>query len=133
MLPEGLQVLGGSLIPDTCAKAELRVPVAGRMSFVVTFAPGTSAPPVLVGVHTERAPVKGHPRERTTFVRVGGVVSLNGAWVAKYEGWARTDVGHSVTLLIPGRETHKRGDRIKSALRYAIAAGAEIRLDLRDE
>ncbi len=133
VLPEGLPVLGGALIPDTCAKAEVRVPVAGRMSFLVTFPAGAAAPPLLVGVHTERPQVKGHPRARTTFVRVGEVVEVKGSQVAKYEGWARTDVGHSVTLLVPGRETHERGVHIKAALRYPIAAGAEIRLDLRDE
>jgi len=133
VLPEGLPVRGGGLIPDTCSKARIHVPIAGRMTFVVTFPAGAAAPPLLLGVHTERAPLLGHPRERTRFVRVGEAVEVAGALVAKYKGWARTDVGRTVTLIVPGRQTLTRGSGIKPDLRYPISAGAQYTLDLRSE
>lgn len=130
VLPEGVPPLDGALVPDSCKDCKIRVGVAGRMTFVVTFGKRESPPEQLVGVHTKHVPLVGHPRARTRFVRIGGVGEIDGGRVAKYEGWARTDAGHSIQLAFPGRAPEQEGRGRRKSI-YAISAGAEYRVDLR--
>lgn len=131
VLPEGVPVLDGDLVPDSCKGAAVRVPVAGRMTFVITFGARESPPAQLVGIHPTHEPLIGHPRARTIFTRIGEAVDTKDGRVAKYEGWARTDVGSAVKLLIPGRIEAEREGGGRREMVYAISGGAEYRLDAR--
>lgn len=131
VLPEGLPVAGGNLVPDACKQATLTVPVAGRMTFVITFGEHETPPAFLIGTHPTHQPLPGHPQARTRFERIGGVARIDGGRVAKYEGWARTDVGSAVKLVIPGRSLKDGQGQGRRKSVYAISAGAEYRLDAR--
>ncbi len=121
VLPEEMSMKGGELIPDTCKDAKIVVPVSGRMTFVITFGKGASLPEAIIGRHDVAVPA-GHPNLRTRFTR-GQVAKLGDKQVARYEGWARTDAGVSVRLLLPGQK--KSRDLV-----FNVGAGREIRIDL---
>lgn len=131
VVPGGVEPTNGALIPDTCKNVVVAVPIAGRITFVITFGAHETPPEQLVGLHIKHEPLVGHPRIRTVLERVGKVVEVEGGVQATYEGWARTDAGTAIKLVIPGRslaDGHGQGRRKHV---YHVQAGAEYRLDAR--
>ena len=131
VLPEGVEPLKGALVPDCCRKADVQVPVAGRMTFLITFGANERAPDRLVAIHAKHKPLVGHPKARTLLRRVGEATKVKDGLVAKYECWARTDAGNVVKLVIPGRSLADQQGEGRRKSMYAISAGAEYRIDAR--
>lgn len=131
VLPEGLPVPSGSLVPDCCKTAKVVLPVAGRMTFIVTFGAHETAPDRLVAEHVQHKPLVGHPRARTILERVGKVADIKDGRVAKYTCWARTDAGNAIRVDIPGRSVADGQGSGRRKSTFAVSAGAEYRLDAR--
>ena len=51
VLPEGLPLTHGGLVPDTCRKATISVPAVGKMTFIVTMDKDARVPPMIVAEH----------------------------------------------------------------------------------
>ncbi len=100
-LPGGMGLRDGALVPDTCRKARVRVPVRGKTSVVVRYPPGAQAPDVLVAVHQGTVVLPGHEAPRTRLERTHTLVSGD-VRLVRYEGWLRTDVPADVWLRVPG-------------------------------
>ncbi len=100
-LPGGLSLADGALVPDTCAKAKVVVPVRGKTIVVVRLPAGVAAPATLAAVHQGTIVLPGHSAPRTRLRRTHTVESA-GANVVRYEGWLRTDVPHEVKVHLPG-------------------------------
>jgi hypothetical protein len=121
VLPEGLRITGGPLVPDTCARAEVVVPVDGRARLLAAFGPGEHAPDVLVAEHRNPYQLPGNLAPRSRFLR-RGTLDLGGrAWVL-YEGWFRSDVAPEVTVPLPG-------DAASRTRVVTLAPDRTIRLD----
>jgi cytochrome c peroxidase len=112
VLPDGLQPVGGGLVPDSCPRAVVEVPIDGRIALVVAFEPGTAAPPSLAAEHEGTMRLPGHPAPRTVLHRVSDR-DLDGRRVASYEGWLRTDVPPDVIVRIPGDKRARPEHRLK--------------------
>jgi hypothetical protein len=100
-LPEGLEAVGGNLVPDTCRRAVLRVPVDGRAALVVVFATVAPTPERLVLEHETEMTLPAPMVPRTTFVRESEATA-GGHTVARYTGWFRTDRSPWVRVRLPG-------------------------------
>lgn len=101
VLPEGLEPVGGALVPDSCAKARIVVPVRGRAELVVRMHAPTPVPATLAGEHLGTFVLPGHQAPRTRFVR-GEVLEMGRTRVVRYRGWLRTDVPKRVRVRLPG-------------------------------
>lgn len=122
-LPDGLPALGGLLVPDTCARAVVEVPVDGRVSLVVTYGPGFKPAERLVAEHEGTMRLPGHLPPRTYLNQVGSL-ALDGRTVVSYEGWRRTDLPADVILRVPG---DRRAD---PEHRLRLVGGRALRLDV---
>ncbi len=139
VLPEGLPLRGGGLVPDTCRQTTIRVPVAGRMTFEVSFPEGVVVPKTIVGHHSQANTLQGHEAPRTVFTLQGEPTVMKGALVASFEGWARVDAGTGVTLDFPRRVAkqavngRERGhvELTKRKFIFAVSGGALYRFDVR--
>lgn len=100
VLPGDVLPLGGALVPDTCARLDVRVPVDGRVRLLVTFAAGAEAPERLVAEHENPHRLPGDPFPSTLFERIR-VTPLGERQAVLYEGWRRTDVAPRITLRLP--------------------------------
>ncbi len=123
VLPDGLPVVGGALVPDTCRKATVRVPVGGRVAIVLTTSADAAAPETLVAEHLWANAIPGHTAPRTK-LRATRRLELGGARLVRYEGWLRTDVSPRVALRLPGDRAGRRAPEL------VLREGAELRLDL---
>ncbi|MDA1195033.1 MAG: c-type cytochrome, partial [Planctomycetota bacterium] len=120
-LPGGLVPTDGALVPDSCRKARVRVPVRGRTTLLVRFGDGVEPPAVLAAEHLGTIELPGHDRPRTRFAR-GDVLDLGRGTLVRYEAWLRTDVPASVQLRVPGL------DEAKS--HFVLERDQPIRVDL---
>ena len=107
VLPGGLEPLQGALVPDTCRRAKIKVPVRGRTRLLVTFLPSQKPPRFLAAEHQGGRVLQGHPTPRTRFA-LEKVATVKRRAVAQYEGWVRSDVPPSVHLRIPGDKHPRR-------------------------
>lgn len=102
-LPDGLVPAGGFMVPDTCRKADVVVPIAGRVNIVMALPTEALAPKQILAEHIEAKVLPGHPLPRTLFVRTQDFCGAT-AQIVRYEGWRRMDVPATVRLRIPGLE-----------------------------
>lgn len=100
-LPGGLEPVGGALIPDTCRKARIVLPVRGRVSLALVLPAGRKPPAHLDARHTEAFVLPGHPVPRTRLERTHWL-DAGGVRVARFEGWRRADVPPHAVVRIPG-------------------------------
>ncbi len=130
VLPNDVPVSGSALIPDTCREATVQVPLAGQMTFIVTFPSDLPAPTVMVADHPSAPNTAGRPSPRTLFKR-SEVVKLKDGHVAKYRGWVRSDLPTTVTLRMPGMTRNRRSpERRHAHLSLVLEPGATKRIDL---
>lgn len=122
-LPDSLPATGGLLVPDTCARAVVEVPVDGRVSLVVTYGAGFKPVERLVAEHEGTMRLPGHLPPRTYLNQVGSL-ALEGRTVVSYEGWRRTDVPADVILRIPGDRRPDPEHRVR------LVGGKALRLDV---
>ena len=101
VLPEGLEPVGGALVPDSCTKARVVVPVRGRTELLVRMHTPTPVPETLAGDHLDTFVLPGHQAPRTRFLR-GEVVDMGRTRIVRYRGWLRTDVPNRVRVRLPG-------------------------------
>jgi cytochrome c peroxidase len=111
-LPDGLEPLGGRLVPDTARRVTLRVPVDGRAVLLVVFPSGRPAPESLVVEHETEMALPDPIVPRTTLVRETEA-DVAGRCVARYVGWFRTDQSPWVRLRLPGDRKAERVPRIR--------------------
>ncbi len=131
VLPDDIPVTNSPLVPDTCREATVQVPLAGRMTFVVTFPKDLPAPPVLIAQHPTAPVSSAQPRRARTLFRRGEVVELKDGRVAKYKGWVRSDIPKAVTLKMPGMTRNRRNAQMRHAhLSLMLEAGTTRRIDL---
>ena len=78
LLPDGLRVDRGALVPDTCRESVIEVPVNGRVRVLVTMPTGVAAPPTLVAEHVEARIFPDRRRPRTV-LRLESVMPVGGA------------------------------------------------------
>ena len=127
--------------PEEALERLERVPVVGRMTFVVMLPHGVVAPKTIVGHHTQANTLPGHAAPRTLFTLQAEPTVVKGAYIARYEGFARTDAGTGVTLDFPRRVANKRvngrdtgfANLTKRKFIFAVSGGAEYRFDARPE
>lgn len=100
-LPHQIQPQGGALVPDSCEKADVVIPVDGRIRFALTVEAGATVPATLRLDHQGTFVLPGHARPGTRLDLVKAPTAGE-AGLALYEGWRRTDVPTTVTLLLPG-------------------------------
>jgi cytochrome c peroxidase len=146
-LPDGLEVPQGGMVPDTCRRLTLTVPVAGRTALAVVFPADAAVPTRLpvdcdhcdipdeaVALLAEHAPrVLAQARERvTTFVHAS-TISLGALTLARYEAWVPVlrDPAQGAGR-IPAARTrvtiaHPTGPR---RVEVKLEAGGETRVDL---
>lgn len=123
VLPDGLPITDGALIPDTCRKTSLRVPVKGRVALLVSAPKGAVAPDTLVAEHLWGNAIPGHTAPRTR-LQATRRLEVGSAQLVRYEGWMRTDVPARVALRLPG-------DRAGlNAPELVLRAGEELRVSL---
>jgi cytochrome c peroxidase len=115
-----LEAVGGSLVPDTCREATIRVRVVGRAVLTFTLPADVVPPERIEALHTRAKffPQRRYPR--TVLQRVG-VVGVGGRQIVRFEAPCRTDVPPSVQLDLPG---------LGPLAFVELFADAEIRLDL---
>jgi cytochrome c peroxidase len=111
VLAEGLEPVGGDLVPDTCDRAEVVLPVRGRTALVVTFAAGMEAPDRIVVEHATEMELPKPMVPRSVLVRESDV-TVGGRSVARYAGWLRTDLSRDVRVLLPGDRSSDRMRRL---------------------
>jgi len=121
-LPGGMGLRDGALVPDTCRKARVRVPVRGKTAIVVRYPAGVPVPDVLVAVHQGTIVLPGHEAPRTRLERTH-VITSGDVRIVRYEGWLRTDVPSDVLLRVPGvrKKTVKAVLSGKDALQIDVA------------
>ena len=118
-LPDGLVPEGGTLVPDTCEKATVTVPVRGRTSVLLRLPSGQQPPAQVVAEHTGTFVLPGHATPRTLLQR-RHVLPAGNTQLVRYDGWMRTDVPATVRVLVPGRQ---------AGLAATLHADEVIRLD----
>ncbi len=123
ILSEGLVTTSGDLVPDTCRKAEIVVPVDGKTEVVVVLPKGRVAPMSIVAEHDGTVVLPGHEKPRTILHRTHVVKMARGIAV-RYEGWFRTDVPPHVRLRVPGAKA-------KAKLAVELRPQAAVRVDVR--
>jgi hypothetical protein len=106
VLPQGLEPTGGTLVPDTCRRADVVLPVSGRLALVVTFPAGTPGPSRLVLEHETEMAVPA-PLVPRTVVELESSILVGGRTVARYVGWFRTDVSPRARLRPPAGEPRR--------------------------
>jgi hypothetical protein len=100
-LPDGLEPLGGPLLPDTSVAAVLVVPVAGRAQVIVDLPRDLAPPPLLDAVHEAAMRLPTDPPARTV-LSYAARLSVGDRQRVLYEGWARTDLPSEVAISLPG-------------------------------
>jgi cytochrome c peroxidase len=91
-LDAGMRPQGGAWIPDTCARAEVRLPIRGTGRLDVRFAAGRR-PPAEVVLHAEGVTVFPDRTWPTMSLRRAGEQTLeDGGVVARYTGEVRSDL-----------------------------------------
>ncbi len=108
-LPGGVEPEGGALVPDTCRRATLRVPVDGRLVLAVSWPADAEPPPALAAEHLGTLVLPGHRPPHTTFT-LTAVLPGGDRRIARYEGWRRCDVPSEVLLRLPGTRPPARLD-----------------------
>jgi hypothetical protein len=126
VLPDGLEPLGGPLVPDTCGAADLVVPVSGRARVLVDLPARSPAPRWLDAVHEGAMRLPGDPPARSILALVGRV-RVGGKDRALYEGWARTDLPSAVAIVLPGDEPGLGRPALLDARRPADLSGVRSR------
>lgn len=121
LLPDGLPIEGGALVPDSCRKAVLRVPVSGRTAVVLHTGAHAHPPATIVAEHLHGNVIPGHAVPRTV-LRKTRDVAIGRTRVVRYEGWMRTDVPATVSLRLPG-DAAGRG-----APEVVLATDSEVRV-----
>lgn len=104
VLPDGLVPLGGDLVPDSCVRAVVKVPVRGHATVAVLVNKGRSLPETIYAEHLGGLRFEGHEAPRTVLTRTH-VLEADGHRILRYRGWFRTDVQPAVTFDLPGRRT----------------------------
>jgi cytochrome c peroxidase len=101
LLEGGLEPDGGSLVPDTCREAVLRVPVRGSARLLVTFRLGAVVPDALVLEHP-KASFRARGRTPRTLLRRESLTAApDGRPQALYSAPLRTDVPATAVLRLP--------------------------------
>jgi len=126
VIPGGLQITNGALIPDTCRKATVTVPKAGLMIFVVSIPRGAAPPPLLVADHVVNSPSATPTR---TVFKCRGVADADRTRVVTYAGWVRDGLPAEVVLRMPGLEGGKTRIRLPTA-QLALEPSVTRRIDL---
>jgi hypothetical protein len=123
LLPDGLTLPDGDLVPDTCRAAVVRVPVDGTVRLWLTLPAGARPPASLVAEHTEatRFPDRRRPR---TVLRAQAHSRTGAVSIVLYSAPCRTDVPPRAALRLPAPRWGL--DR----LRVTLAPGASVHLDL---
>jgi cytochrome c peroxidase len=111
VLPESLEPVGGDLVPDTCHRADVVLPVRGRTAVVVTFPAGVEPPDRLALEHATEMDLPRPMVPRSVLVRESDV-AVGGRSVARYAGWLRTDLSRDVRVLLPGDRATDRVRRL---------------------
>jgi cytochrome c peroxidase len=121
VLPEGLEPVGGTLVPDTCAHAEVILPVSGRAVLVVSAPRGRPLPDRLLAEHV--SPIRlPKPLVKRTVLRQDSFVETGDLVVARYEAWFRTDADPLVSISFPGEG--------RPAVAASLLKEAPVRVDL---
>ncbi len=120
-LPNEIEPARGPLVPDLCKKADIIVPVSGRIQLIAVYPEGQEPPKRLVAEHKGTFVLPGHTPPRTRLV-LKHVLGAGKSRMATYEGWKRTDVTSDVRILLPGA---------KKPVDVDLAAKGGARIDVR--
>jgi cytochrome c peroxidase len=93
VLPDGLYPRGGDLVPDTCNKARIVLPIRGRASLVVAFPSEWRPPEEVVASHRDATVFPGRRRPTTLLRRRSVETAVDGSVEATYDGPFRLDAG----------------------------------------
>jgi len=120
-LPNDIEPTQGPLVPDLCKKADITVPVSGRIELIAVYPNDQKPPQTLVAEHKGTFVLPGHhaPRTRLALKRV---LAAGNVRIATYEGWKRTDVTSTVKLLLPSA---------KKPIEVDLATKGGARIDVR--
>ena len=101
LLPDGLSPAGGDLVPDTCRRAVVVVPVRGKATLMVSFPKGATVPEYFVATHPDAPlfPERRHPA--SVLRRRDSEPAADGGVQAVYETPYRTDVGAVAEIALP--------------------------------
>ncbi len=112
----------GSLIPDSCGMATVRVPARGWVTMELELhGPSARAPASVRAFHVDEEVFAGHERPSTNFQRVR-VARVNDVTVARYRARFRTDVSPRVEIHVPG---------LARAYPALLAMGKTVKIDSR--
>lgn len=125
VVPDAIVPEGGSLVPDTCAKATVRLPVRGHATVALLVSDGVVVPKTFPAEHVNAIRFEGHEPARTMLTQTH-VLQADGYRIVRYRGWMRTDVPPEVTLRLPGAPAADP----KAPLR--LSAKHTLRVDMRD-
>jgi cytochrome c peroxidase len=132
VLPDGLRAVQGEMIPDTCERLTLVVPVRGRARILVHWPAGRAAPARLSAEAVPPAekrpaadvidPPWSRLAKRVPFV-LDGLADVEGVRLARYTAWVHADAPEVAFLEAPGPEG-------KHSVEVSLEDGAETRIDL---
>ena len=98
VVDEGLEIVGGDLVPDTCREAVLSIPVSGSVRMAVTLTPGAEAPATLRAEHVSAPTLSIDPKPVTLLRLSGPPKVVDGRPVATYVGDLRDGVPADVAV-----------------------------------
>lgn len=117
---------GGVLVPDSCRRASVALPLRGRVTVDVTFPPGGEAPSMLWFRQRGTA----DPLVRTGLEQIASNLRATGDRWVRYVGWIRSDVRNHVELDLPAMSDPLRpGKPLPVSL--PLQPGSSEHLDLR--
>jgi hypothetical protein len=99
-LPDGIEPIGGSMVPDTCRDATIALPVAGTVRMLITMPKGVEAPAAVVADYVEARVFPNRHRPRSVLRRESSLV-VGEKELAVYSAPFRTDVPPRVSLRLP--------------------------------
>ncbi len=111
-----LMISEGELVPDTCDKATIKVPVHGKTVLMLRVPKSKPAPQILAVDHLDTLVLPGHGRPQSRLSK-GQELVTGDVRTVRYEGWFRTDIGNKVVVRIPGERAHTERDLTVELLR----------------
>ena len=90
-------------MPDSCARAIVKLPVRGYATVAVLVNKGRTLPETIYAEHRGALRFEGHEVPRTVLTRTH-VIEAKNHRMLRYRGWMRTDVPAKVTFDLPGRK-----------------------------